>query len=57
MNNFYEELKSKAYSAFRTLSRECAPFEDANMLVGAAETNVSLARSKIVKSIDTEWIE
>ena len=57
MNSFYEELKSKAFSAFRTLSRECAPFEDANMLVGAADTAVSLARSKIQKFIDTEWIE
>ena len=57
MNKFYEELKSKAFSAFRSLSRECPPFEDANMLVGAADTAVSLTRSKIQKTIDTEWIE
>ena len=57
MNNFYEELKSKAFSAFRALSRECAPFEDANMLVGSADTEVSLTRSKITKTIDTEWVE
>ena len=57
MNSFYEELKSKAFSAFRMLSRECAPFEDANMLVGSADTEVSLTRSKISKTIDVEWIE
>ena len=57
MNSFYEELKSKAHSAFRTLSHECGPFEDANMLVGSADTQVSLTRSKIQKTIDTEWIE
>ena len=57
MNSFYEELKSKAFSAFRMLSRECAPFEDASMLVGSADTEVSLTRSKISKTIDVEWIE
>ena len=57
MNKFYEELKSKAFSAFRTLARECAPFDDANMLVGSADTAVSLERSKIQKAIDIEWIE
>ena len=57
MNSFYEELKSKAFSAFKTLSRECGPFEDANMLLAAADTQVSLERSKIQKTIDTEWIE
>ena len=57
MNSFYEELKSKAFSAFRALARECEPFGDANMLLGAADTDVSLARSKIQKTIDTEWIE
>ena len=57
MNKFYEEIKSKAFSAFRALSRECPPFEDANMLVGAADTKVSLTRSKISKTIDTEWVE
>ena len=57
MNSFYEEIKSKAFSAFRALSRECPPFEDANMLVGSADTQVSLTRSKITKTIDAEWIE
>ena len=57
MNSFYEELKSKAFSAFRALARECEPFSDANMLLGAADTDVSLARSKVQKAIDAEWIE
>jgi hypothetical protein len=57
LNSFYEELKSKAFSAFKTLSRECGPFEDANMLLASADTQVSLERSKIQKTIDTEWIE
>ena len=57
MNSFYEEVKSKAFSAFRALSREYAPFEDASMLVGSADSKVSLTRSKITKTIDTEWIE
>ena len=57
MNSFYDELKSKAFSTFRALTRECEPFGDATMLLGAADTDVSLARSKIEKAIDTEWIE
>ena len=57
MNRLYDELRSKAFSAFRNLSRECTPFEDANMLVGAADTDVSLTRSKITKTVDTEWID
>ena len=57
MNNFYEEVRSRAFSAFRTLAKDFAPFDDAAMLVGAADTKVSLTRSKIVKTIDTEWID
>ena len=57
MNKFYDELKDKAFSAFRTLAKNCSQFEDANMLVGSADTKVSLTRSKVSKSIDTEWIE
>ena len=57
MNKFYDEVRRKAFSAFRALAKDYAPFDDANMLVGAADTNVSLTRSKILKSIDTEWID
>ena len=57
MNKLYEELRSKAFSAFRTLSREYPPFEDANMLLGSADTAVSLTKSKTSKFIDTDWID
>ena len=57
MNKLYEEIKSKAYSAFRTLSKECAPYEDARMILGSADSTTSLTRSKISKAIDTEWID
>ena len=57
MNNFYEEVRSRAFSAFRSLAKEYAPFDDAAMLVGSADTQVSLTRSKVVKTIDTEWID
>ena len=56
LNKFYDEVKSKALSAFRALSREYEPFSDANMLVASSDASVSLTRSKIVKTIDTEWI-
>lgn len=57
MNNLYEEIKNKALSYMRALSKECAPFEDARMLFGAADAKTSLVSSKVVKSIDTEWID
>lgn len=57
MNNLYEEIKSKAASAFRTLSNECVQFDDARMLLGAADSTTSLTRSKISKAIDTDWID
>ena len=57
MNNFYEEVRSRAFSAFRSLAKEYAPFDDAAMLVGSADTQVSFTRSKVVKTIDTEWID
>ena len=56
MNENYEQFRQKAFSAFRGLAKESAAFEDAEMLLGAAETSVSLKRSRLVKNIDTEWI-
>ena len=56
-NSFFEEVKSKASSSLRALAKEYAPYDDANMLVGSAENTVSLARSKMVKAIDTEWVD
>ena len=57
MNNLYEEIKNRASSAFRTLSNECVQFDDARMLLGAADSTTSLTRSKISKAIDTDWID
>ena len=57
MNKGYEEFRAKAFSALRQLKKESSAFEDAEMLVGAADTAVSLKRNKIHKSIDTEWID
>ena len=57
MNKLYEEIKSKAHSAFKTLANECVQFNDARMLLGAASASTSLTRSKVNKSIDTEWID
>lgn len=57
MNKLYEELRSKTVSTFRTLAREFPPFDDANMILGAADTAVSLTRSKTTKTIETEWID
>ena len=57
MNKQYEELRDKAFSVFRTLAKECEPYADAEMLVASAETNISLKRSKITRTIDIEWIE
>ena len=57
MNKQYEELRDKAFSVFRTLARECEPFADAEMLLAAADSSVSLKRNKITRTIDIEWIE
>lgn len=57
MNKQYEELKDMAFSVFRTLARECEPYADAEMIVASADTNVSLKRSKISRTIELEWIE
>ena len=57
MNKKYEELRAKAYSALRALSRECEEYREAQMLVGSAETEASLRRKTVRRSIDTEWVE
>lgn len=57
MNKQYEQIKAKALSAMRALAKDCAQFDDARMLFGAAESETSLTRSKVTKSIDLEWIE
>ena len=57
MNKQYEELKDKAFSVFRTLAKECEPFADTQMILASADTNVSLKKNKITRTIDTEWID
>ena len=57
MNKQYEEIKAKALSAMRALSKDCARFDEARMLFGSADSSTSLTRSKVTKSIDVEWIE
>ena len=57
MNKLYEEIKNKAQSAFRALAKECSQFDEARMLLGSAEATTSLTRSKITKTIDTEWVD
>ena len=57
MNKQYEELRDKAFSVFRTLAKECEPYADAEMILASADTNVSLKRNKITRTIDIEWIE
>ena len=57
MNKQYEELRDKAFSVFRTLAKECEPYADAEMILASADTNVSLKRNKITRTVDIEWIE
>ena len=53
----YEEFSEKVRSAFHDLANKDAEYNDACMLFGAAETNTTLRRRTVRKSIDTEWIE
>ena len=57
MNKQYEELRDKAFSVFKTLARECEPYADAEMIFASADSNVSLKRNKITRTIDIEWID
>ena len=57
MNKLYEEIKGKAQSAFKALAKECVQFDDVRMLLGAADATTSLTRSKVSKTVDTEWID
>ena len=50
-------FKSKVFSHLSELAKECPSYEDAKMLVGSADTVVSLKNNTVHRSIDTEWIE
>ncbi len=56
MNDKYTEFNNKAFSTLQKLARECPDYEDAQMMVGGAESISSLSHQDIFKSIDTEWI-
>ena len=56
MNKKYEQLRSKAFSAMQELAAQDPDFEQARMLIGAADTEASLKKRTVRKSIDTEWI-
>ncbi len=53
----YEAFRQKAFSAMRQLAKECPELEDAEMLVGSADTKAALFKQDIYKTIDTEWID
>ncbi len=57
MADKYKKFKEKAFSAFRGLASEFPQFEDAEMLVGGAESQASLVHQDTYKNIDTEWID
>ncbi len=57
MADKYQQFKEKAFYALRSLARECPAFEDAEMLVGGAESQASLSKQDVYKSIDTEWVD
>lgn len=56
MNEKYEELRAKAFSALQKLSKQNADYDEMRMILGAADTQASLKQRVIRKSIDTEWI-
>ena len=56
LNKFYDEVKSRALASYRALAKDFLPFDDVNMILGAAEKKASLTKSKTVKSVDDEWV-
>ncbi len=53
----YDHFRSKAFSAFQQIARECPEFADAQMLVGSANATAHLLSESISKSIDVSWVE
>ena len=56
MNNKYEELRSKAFSALQRLAKQNPDYEEMRMIIGGADAEASLKQRVIRKSIDTEWL-
>ncbi len=57
MDQNRSSFRDGAFFALRQLAKDHPVYEDAQMLVGAAEAEASLYRQSILKSIDTDWIE
>ncbi len=57
MESSYESFRRQASSVMRRLREECPEFADAELLLGSADTEASLFKHDIYKTIDTEWIE
>ena len=56
MNNKYEELRSKAFSALQRLAKQNPDYDEMRMIIGGADAEASLKQRVIRKSIDTEWL-
>ncbi len=57
MNSEYQNFRDKAFSALRTLAKENEMYQDAQLLVGAAESTAKLTNQNIQRSIETDWID
>ena len=52
-----KSFRNKVFSHLSQLAKESPAYEDAKMLVGSADTVVSLKNNTVHRNIDTEWIE
>ena len=57
MDKDNKTFRNKVFSHLFQLSQESPAYEDAKMLVGSADTVVSLKNNTVRRTIDTEWIE
>ncbi len=56
MGSEYGNFRDLAFSTLRGLAKASPIYEDAEMLVGGAETHASLVHHDLQKTVDTEWI-
>ena len=52
-----KSFRNKVFSHLSQLAKESPAYEDAKMLVGSADTVVSLKNNTVHRNIDNEWIE
>ena len=50
-------FRSRVYAHLKALAEESPAYDDAKMLVAAADTTASLKNNTVRRAIDTEWIE